>query len=130
MFPKSRILKALWFTILVIGLFAGAGLGAREPAAEKLVTPIERFGHAIGDDYFLVNYTQTIAYWTELDQQSERLSLATIGTTAEGRSMVMAILTSPGNQKNLARYRDIAARLAHAENLSDSEALSLAREGK
>ena len=42
----------------------------------------------------------------------------------------MAIITSPENIKNLDHYKDIAARLAHAEGLTDDQAHALAREGK
>jgi hypothetical protein len=44
--------------------------------------------------------------------------------------MYMAIITSPENQKNLTRYKDISKRLALAENLTDDQARALASEGK
>jgi hypothetical protein len=96
----------------------------------RLTTPQEQFGFEIGADYMLVNYTQLLAYWRKLDAESDRLALQTIGTTAEGRTMVMAVVTSPANQKKLARYRDISRRLTLAEGLSDSQARALAAEGK
>ena len=42
----------------------------------------------------------------------------------------MAIVTSPENHKKLARYKEIARRLALAEGLTDDEAQALAAEGK
>ena len=42
----------------------------------------------------------------------------------------MAIVTSPENHKKLARYKEISARLAHAEGLTDAQARALAKEGK
>jgi hypothetical protein len=44
--------------------------------------------------------------------------------------MIMAIFTSAENQKNLAHYKDIVQRLAHAEGLTDEQAKKLAAEGK
>jgi hypothetical protein len=99
-------------------------------AQDRLTSPKRQFGFDIGADYMLVNYTQLLAYWQKLDAESDRLTLRTIGTTAEGRKMVMAIVTSPGNQKGLARYRDISHRLTLAEGLSEIQARSLASEGK
>ena len=96
----------------------------------RLTTPQEQFGFEIGADYMLVNYTRLLAYWQKLDAESDRLALQTIGTTAEGRTMVMAVVTSPANQKKLARYRDISRRLTLAEGLSDNLARALAAEGK
>src|SRR6185295_13959132 len=50
--------------------------------------------------------------------------------TAEGRDQLMAIVTSPENHRNLARYKDISGKLAHAEGLTDDQARALASEGK
>ncbi|HEY7475712.1 MAG TPA: M14 family metallopeptidase, partial [Vicinamibacterales bacterium] len=52
------------------------------------------------------------------------------GKTAEGRDQLMAIVTSPANHQNLAKYKDISRRLALAEGLTDDQARALAREGK
>src|SRR5258708_34035594 len=42
----------------------------------------------------------------------------------------MAVITSPENHRTLARYRETAQRLAHAEGLTDDQARALARDGK
>ena len=96
----------------------------------SVTSPKEEFGFDIGADYHLVNYSQLLSYWEKLDRESERLSLTRIGTTAEGRPMVMAIITSPQNQKKLARYKEISRRLALAEGLTEEAARSLASEGR
>lgn len=97
---------------------------------DGLMSPKEQFGFDIGADYMVVNYTQLLAYWEKLDAQSDRLSLQTIGTTAEGRKMVMAVITSPANRKKLGRYKEISRRLALAEGLNEGQAGALASEGK
>ena len=99
-------------------------------AQGNVTTPRQQFGFNVGDDYGLVNYTQLLAYWKKLDQESNRMSLVNIGTTAEGRPMVMAIITSPANQSRLEFYKNISRRLALAEGLNDAEAKRLAAEGK
>src|SRR5215510_13129365 len=99
-------------------------------AQTRITTPKEEFGHNFGDDYFLANYRQIAAYWHKLDRESDRLVVQEIGKTAEGRSQLMAIVTSPENHKKLARYKEISARLAHAEGLTDETARALAKEGK
>ena len=100
------------------------------PSQTRVTTPKEHFGASFGDDYFLANYTGIAAYWRRLEAQSPRIKVVPIGKTAEGREHLMAIVTSPENHRNLARYREIAARLARAEGLTDSTARVLAREGK
>jgi hypothetical protein len=99
-------------------------------AQAPITTPRAQFGSNIGDDYFLANYSQMIAYWKTLDSESDRLSLVEIGKTSEGRTMTMAVITSADNHRKLASYRDIARRLAKADSLTDTQARDLAAEGK
>jgi len=100
------------------------------PVRGKVTSPKEQFGFAVGADYQLINYTQLLAYWKKLAAESDRVSLVEIGRTAEGRPMVMAIVTSPANHGRLARYKDISRRLALAKGLDDDSARRLAAEGK
>src|SRR5262245_37245386 len=100
------------------------------PAQNRITSPKEQFGFNLGDDYQLANYAQLVEYWKKLDQQSDRMSLVEIGKTAEGRSMLMAIITSPENHKRLDRYKDTSRRLALAEVPGDEQARRLAAEGK
>ena len=83
--------------------------GRRSPAGRAaLTTPMAEWGHNIGDDYFLANYQQLIAYWKKLEKESPRLHLVEIGKTSEGRPMLMAIITSPANYQKLERYKTIS----------------------
>ena len=95
-----------------------------------ITTPLEEFGFNIGDDYRLANYQQLVEYWNKLEQESDRMALEQIGETEQGRPMIMAIITSPENHRNLDRYKEISRRLALAEDVSESEARQLAQEGK
>jgi Zinc carboxypeptidase len=118
-----RLAMVLMLAMLVIA----PGVGAQAP---KVTTPQQEWGKELGADYFLVNYQQLMAYWKKLDAESPRITLEEIGKTSEGRPMLMAIITSPANQKNIARYKQISTQLARAENLTDARAQALAREGK
>ena len=69
-------------------------------------------------------------YWRKLDRESDRMKLVRIGTTAEGRPMWMAIVTSPENHRRLARYQEISRRLARAEDLTEAQARAFAAEGR
>src|SRR3989442_7201152 len=95
----------------------------------KITTPREQFGFNIGDDYVLVNYTQYVDYLKKLDRESDRLTVQEIGKSSEGRTMYLAVITSPENQKKLGRYKEISERLAHAEGLSQDQARTLAEQG-
>ena len=81
---------------------------AAAPAQAQLTTPKQQFGFNIGDDYQLINYTQLLAFWKKLATESDRMTLVNIGTSSEGRPMVMAIITSPKNKPKLDLYKNIA----------------------
>ena len=96
----------------------------------RIATPKEQFGFNLGDDYQLANYKQLTEYWYRLAKQSARVKIVEIGKTEEGRTMIMAIVTSPRNHGRLLHYKKIARRLALAEGLTDDVAHKLASEGK
>src|SRR5712671_1219365 len=118
------------FFLLATTVPSKAQTNIASTTATRITTPRAQFGHDIGDDYFLANYTQMIDYWRVLDRQSDRMKMVRIGTSAEGRPIWMAIVTSPENHAKLARYQQISRRLALAENLTDAQAHALASEGK
>ena len=96
----------------------------------RITSPKEQFGFNIGDDYVLVNYSQYVDYLKKLDRESDRLSVVEMGKSSEGRTMYLAIITAPENQKKLSRYKEISERLAHAEGLTPEQARALSEEGK
>jgi len=105
-------------------------IAAPAQTGHKITTPKEALGFDIGDDYYLATYTQLSAWWPKLAAESDRMKLVEIGKTEEGRPQSMAIITSPENHKKLARYKEIARKLALAEGLTEDEAHALAHEGK
>lgn len=123
---RSRRSAFAWaFLGAAAGLVPAAGL-----AAAQLTSPEEQFGHALGADYVLVNYEGLTEYWRLLAEQSDRMTVESIGRTSEGREQWMATITSPANRPHLDRYKEIARRLALAEEVTDEEARTMAAEGK
>jgi Zinc carboxypeptidase len=114
---------------LVSTLACAAGLSAAA-TAQHITSPREALGFDIGDDYHMATYTQLESYWKQLASESDRMKLVDIGPTAERRTQYMAIISSPENLRRLAHYKDISAKLAHAEGLTDDEAHALAHDGK
>ena len=117
--------KTLQATAAVVALALAA------PAlSAPLTTPKQAFGHDIGEDYFLANYTQTEAYLKTLAGQSDRMKLLDIGPTEEGRREYVAVVSSPANLAKLDRYREIARKMAKAEGVDEAAAKAMAAEGK
>ena len=125
MLTRSRALP-----LAVLMTLASVQAATYPEKAQHVLSPRQAFGAAIGDDYFLATYSDLESYWRRLDRDSDRMSLVEIGRTEEGRSQVMAVVTAPGNQAQLERYRGIARRLALANDLTDEDARALAAEGK
>ncbi len=126
---RSRLsVRSRWRQVAALAL-ATAFTAAPLLAQGKITTPKEFFGFNIGDDYRLANYTQFVDYWKKIDAESDRMIVQEIGKTAEGRPQLMAIVTSPENHRNLAKYKDIAQKLARGE-VSEAEARQLAADGK
>ena len=100
------------------------------PASTTVTAPERFFPQAPGTDYFLADYDQYERYLKRVAGESDRMKLESFGTSAEGRTQWMAIMSSPENLAQLDRYRDISRRLARAEGLTAEQAADLAREGK
>ena len=120
--PLSALIAGTLFS-----LFAGSESAA---AQGTIPTPESVIGFAIGDDFQLASYEQSIAYFRALDAASDRVQLVEVGRTSEGRAWYVALISSSENLANVERYREISQRLAHPEGLTDDEARALAREGK
>jgi hypothetical protein len=145
--PKRFLLLALLPALALVGSVPTAQTPAAEPVvrdaavatapaqaaaqgARRITTPKEEWGHNLGDDYFLANYTQLTAYWNKLAKESDRMRVEDIGPTSMKRRQIMATITAPANFKNLARYKEISRRLSLAEGLTDEQARAMAKEGK
>jgi hypothetical protein len=128
--PRTRTRAAYAIVLLTLTAGVAAPIAQNKPAAPKVTSPKEQFGHDIGDDYYLVNYTQYVEYLKKMDQQSDRMTVTEIGKTEEGRPEYTAIITSPENHKRLTQLKEINRKLAMADGLTDDQARQLAKDGK
>src|SRR5260370_17233071 len=113
--------------VVVVAALSACLLPAQ--TAPKITTPKEALGFNLGDDYQVANYTQLENYWKKLASESPRMKLESIGKTEEGRDQWMAIISSPDNIKNLAKYKEISRRLALPEGVDEPETRPLAADG-
>ncbi|MFC7669046.1 M14 family zinc carboxypeptidase [Hymenobacter humi] len=80
--------------------FPGAQASSFDP---KVPTPEQFLGYPIGSHYTRTD--QIVAYLRELDRVSDRVSLRVLGKTFEERPQVVATITTPENQQNLAQLQ-------------------------
>src|ERR671915_260554 len=104
--------SSIALVVLTFGIIAAT---YAQSTAPKVTAPKQFFGHEIGADYVLPNYTKFTEYVRLLDKESDRMQVQSIGKTAEDRDQLMAIITAPENFKNLPRYKEISRKLSLAE---------------
>jgi hypothetical protein len=120
---------------VALALVLAASLVAVPAARMQVPTPASVLGWELCADYKLATYEQIADYFRALDAASDRMQLFEIGQTAEGRTQLLAVISSEANMKHLARYQAIARQLAlnrdeQGQPLTDARARQLAAEGK
>ncbi|HVS31244.1 MAG TPA: M14 family zinc carboxypeptidase [Thermoanaerobaculia bacterium] len=93
-------------------------------------TPSQFLGFDVGADRKLADYKQITSYFRALDRESPRVILESLGRTTLGEDMIMAVISSEENIRNLDRIRENARRLADPRGLTDAQVDALVREGK
>lgn len=122
-----RRLPQILFTLLLAVLSFSAVHAAD---ATDIPSPESFLGHRVGADRKLAPWPKVVEYLRRLDAASDRISIESAGKSTQGNDMMVVVLTSAENQKNLERYREIARRLANPDGLSEQEARALAAQGK
>ncbi|MFO7865383.1 MAG: M14 family zinc carboxypeptidase [Candidatus Aminicenantes bacterium] len=87
------------------------------------------FGHKPGADFKLIRWEKIYEYFQLLGKNSDRIKIEELGKTTMGNPFILAIISSPENLSNLAKYKDIGGKLAKGR-ISEEEADRLAKEGK
>ncbi|PYU51115.1 MAG: hypothetical protein DMG48_11310 [Acidobacteria bacterium] len=100
------------------------------PFSSCVPAPDASLHHIVGAPDVL-DYTKNInAYFRLLANKSPRVKVWSIGTSEEGREMLVAAVSDEANLARLDRYKEITARLADPRGLSEAEAQKLIAEGK
>jgi hypothetical protein len=99
-------------------------------AATEVPTPAQIFGHEVGADHRLIPYPEVLSYLETVAAASDRVSIEEAGRSTLDNPMKVVILTSPENQANLERLREIARQLARPGDLSLEQSQRLVDEGK
>jgi len=115
--------KQLRLLVVCIALL-GAAFAANVP------TPSEYLKFDVGADRTLADYHQIQSYFEELAKDSSRVKIEKLGKTTENNDLIMAVITSEENMKQLDRYKEIAHKLADPRGLSQEQIDALVRDGK
>src|SRR5687768_18429549 len=81
-------------------------------AQSGIPTPESVIGFKPGADFKLATYDETIKYFKALDAASPKITLVPMGSSTQGRTFYVALISAERNLAKLDRYREIARRLA------------------
>ncbi len=88
-------------------------------------------GFAPGDDRTIADWRQITDYFARLDRASDRVAVETLGESTRGRPLFVAFISSPENIRNLAKLKEVQAKLADPRRVRDErERDRLVRDGK
>ena len=108
-----RVLTGPGLTLAAVGFLS----------AQDVPTPESHFGHEMGAENTLANWTELTAYYEVLANTSERVKVDTLGLTTMGQPFVMVTVTSEENQNRLSELHDIQMGLADPRRVSGEEEL-------
>jgi hypothetical protein len=100
------------------------------PDSATVPSPTKALGHLAGAPDELSRTADVHGYFRRLAAATDRVQVKVIGTSEEGREMIVALVSDPENLAALDRYKDVTARLADPRRTSREEARRLAGEGK
>ncbi|MEZ5306366.1 MAG: M14 family metallopeptidase [Pyrinomonadaceae bacterium] len=119
--PKGLSRYCFLLCLLVFAQFAWA-----QPKPESVL------GFKPGEDYKLAHWSSIVSYFKKLDAASSKVTFKEIGKTTLGKPFGYALISSPANLKNLAKFVDINNKLADPRLISrsDERAKKLIAQGK
>jgi len=100
------------------------------PADPKVPTPLQVLGYVPGTVGRLSYVADITRYFRALDDASPRVKVFDLGTSDEGRPMIVAAIADSGTITRLESYRQITAALADPRKLSADSAQRLIAAGK
>jgi hypothetical protein len=101
------------------------------PASDKVPTPAKVLGYPVGTPNKLTYTKDQYRYYRELEKATPRVKVFTAPEKSElGREQLLVVVGDETSVANLAKYKDITAKLADPRRTNDEEAQKLIGEGK
>ena len=109
----------LLFSLFAVGL-----------AVAQVPTPTSHFGHAMGEDRKLLDWSKVVSYFHALEKSSDRVRVSEYGKTVDGKPMLAAFISSAETLRDLPKYLEIQRKLADPRKITDAESEQLIAQGK
>jgi hypothetical protein len=100
------------------------------PRIAGVPSPKDVLGHHIGEPKKLTYYADILKYYRALAAASPRAKVLPIGTSSEGRDLVVVFVGSEESIRNLDTYRGYLAQLADPRRIDDRQARGIITRAK
>lgn len=101
------------------------------PASDKVPTPAKVIGYPAGTPNKLTYTKDQYRYYRELEKATPRVKVFSAPEKSElGREQLLIAVGDEESLNNLAKYKDITAKLADPRRITDEQAKQLVGEGK
>jgi hypothetical protein len=100
------------------------------PASRAVPTPLKVLGYVPGAPGHLSHVAEINAYFRTVEKASKRVKVFSLGTSEEGREMIVAAVADENTIAHLEDYRAMLGKLADPRGLSTGERARLIKEAK
>lgn len=100
------------------------------PDGGRVPSPKDVLGYIASAEGKLTHPDDEIRYFEALDKASDRVLLQEMGTTEEGRTMHLVIISDESNLKNLERYKGYTRELSDPRKTDEAAAQKIIRRAK
>ncbi|MGH7576030.1 MAG: M14 family zinc carboxypeptidase, partial [Longimicrobiales bacterium] len=100
------------------------------PASETVPTPLDVLGHIAGQPDVLSYPEDVHGYMRAVAEASDRVEVFSIGTSEEGREMIVVVVADEATITRLEDYKRMTGQLADPRTITDEEARQLFGEAK
>ena len=115
---------------LFLLLMAVVALNVGGRAQTAITTPEAFFGFEPGADGVYASWDRLVAYYEQVDKQSDRVVTNTIGKSTLGNPFLAMTISSPQNLAKATRFQEIARQLSDPRGLTQQQTDALASEGR
>jgi hypothetical protein len=99
-------------------------------AQTAVTTPAAFFGFEPGADGTYASWDRLVAYYEQVDRESDRVQTRTIGKSTLGNPFLVVTISSPQNLARTTRFQEIARQLSDPRGLTEQQTDALAKEGR
>ncbi len=98
------------------------------PADPKVPTPEKILGYPAGTPFKLTHASNVHKYFRALAASTPRVQVFNIGSSEEGREMIVAVVSDEANLAKLNRHKDLMAQLADPRKTPPAQAAQIMKE--